>query len=485
MNESQSGRHPRGLYVLAFTAMWEYFSYYGMRALLVLYMSKAFLFADKKAYSIYGSFGALVYVTTLIGAWLTKNRFGYNSAIYIGALLIAIGNITLTFSHHQVFFMGLAIIICGNGLCKPNIVNLVGQLYPHRDTRRDSAFTLFYVGANIGSFIAPLICGFISVKYGWNWSFYAAGIGMLIGLCIFTFGRKHIIQSDIYRISNSDNNLFSQLKIIPSLLIVIALISWTIQHHLAGVFLNVFGISLLAWLIIQMIKSSAEERNNMIKAMILLLFGTIFWAFDMQAGSSITLFTDRIVDRHIFGWIIPTPMFQSINPLVIFIVGPLLSLLWLKLRQKNKDISANSKFSLALIQIGLGFLTLAFSAKLFNLTGQTSFLWLFLAYFLMSTGELCCEPIGLSSMGRLSPVRLVGIMIAAWYLYTGSYANYVAAIIAKLTSVTREIHLGDLYSASNIYGHIFGAVAISALIIGVGLGVANKLFIYIWFNRSK
>jgi POT family proton-dependent oligopeptide transporter len=207
----------------------------------------------------------------------------------------------------------------------------------------------------------------------------------------------------------------------------------------------------------------------------LMFFGTLFWAFDMQVDSSITLFTDRIVDRTIFGWTIPTPMFQSINPFVIFSMGPILSWLWFKLNQRKINLCAGYKFSLALIQVGLGFLVLATCAHLFANTGHVSFLWVVFTYFLISTGELCCEPIGLASANHLPPRHLIGMMIAAWYLYTGSYANYLAAFIAKFTSVDEKIGLGDLHSASLVYGEVFWIIVWSSIGIGVFLAIATMI----------
>lgn len=469
--------HPSGLYILALTAMWEYFSYYGMRALLVLYMSKEFLFTDNKAYSVYGAYGALVYVTTLLGAWLTKTAFGYRRSICLGAFFIALGNIMITVQHGNYFYLGLAIIICGNGLCKPNIVNLVGQLYANESDRRDSGFTLFYVGANLGGFIAPLVCGFVSVKYGWNWSFYVAGIGMILGLFIFILGRKHFAECDYGTVNSVRHSTIRQVNYTILILVLIPLVSWTIQHHLSGIFLNIVGIGLIVWLVWQMIKSNPQERNNMIVMFVLLLFGTIFWAFDMQADSSIVLFADRIVDRHIWNWTIPTPMFQSINPFVIFLIGPLLSIIWVKLQKHNINISAGYKFSLAFFQLGLGFLALVVSANLFANTGHTSLVWIAMAYFLISTGELCCEPIGLAAANNLFPKHLVGMIIAAWYLYTGSYANYVAAIIAKFTSIEQQIDLSVLHEASLKYGHVFGNIVISAMATGVVLLLISRFLL--------
>ena len=455
---------PRGLYVLCLTAMWEYFSYYGMRALLVLYMSKALLFSDEKSYTIYGGYGALVYITPLLGNWLASQFMNHRLTIMLGCLGLIVGHVFLAFGGLPLFYFSLALIICGNGLSKPNIVHMLGMLYDKQHEGRNAGFTLFYVGANVGSFLAPLVCGVIASVYGWTWGFMCAGLGMIFGLVVFYLGKHHLplTVKPMKRTVEQTRAFQTGLWVFPILIVSIVLVMALLKAALAGGFLNIVSVIAIGYLVWVCIQSKKEARKGIIAMGILLFFGTVFWAFDQQAGSSITLFTDRIVDRNLWGWTIPVPFFQSVNPIVIMIVGPLLSLLWLRLDKQHKGLTPGVKFCIALFLACVSFLILVLAAWWYQRFGSASFLWVVLAYFIITVGELCCEPVGLAAANSLPPKHMAGVMISYWYLFTGAYANYLASLIAKLTSYNAKQN--TLQFAAKIYQHVFFEVGMVAII---------------------
>ena len=430
--------HPKGLFVCFATEMWERFSYYGMRALLILYLTKHWEFTDATSYLIYGAYTSLVYIMPVFGGMLADQILGSKKAVTYGAILLVFGHLGMTVeSNEQIFYLSLALIVSGVGFLKPNISTMVGALYEEGDPRRDSGFTIFYMGINIGAFTATLLCGYLGEEIGWAYGFGAAGIGMLLGLIIFLWGQKYLeglAEPPSNKYMTKVNGIsFENWAYISG--VVMVLVTWFLVQNsqLVGQLLGGFGIIFIgAWLLYALLKCAPEERDRLIVVGILILFSLIFWALFEQAGSSLNILTDRGVDRVIFGWEVPASMFQSLNAGFIFTIAPLFALLWIALAKRNMEPSTPIKFSIGIVLVGLGFLALVYGMN--SSEGlQTGVIWIVLIYLLHTLGELCLSPVGLSSVTKLSPQRIVGFMMGMWF-FASAAGNYVASLIAKGTA---------------------------------------------------
>ncbi len=430
--------HPKGLFVCFATEMWERFSYYGMRALLILYLTKHWEFTDATSYLIYGAYTSLVYIMPVFGGMLADQILGSKKAVTYGAILLVFGHLGMTVeSNEQIFYLSLALIVSGVGFLKPNISTMVGALYEEGDPRRDSGFTIFYMGINIGAFTATLLCGYLGEEIGWAYGFGAAGIGMLLGLFIFLWGQKYLeglAEPPSNKYMTKVNGIsFENWAYISG--VVMVLVTWFLVQNsqLVGQLLGGFGVIFIgAWLLYALLKCAPEERDRLIVVGILILFSLIFWALFEQAGSSLNILTDRGVDRVIFGWEVPASMFQSLNAGFIFTIAPLFALLWIALAKRNMEPSTPIKFSIGIVLVGLGFLALVYGMN--SSEGlQTGVIWIVLIYLLHTLGELCLSPVGLSSVTKLSPQRIVGFMMGMWF-FASAAGNYVASLIAKGTA---------------------------------------------------
>ena len=430
--------HPKGLFVCFATEMWERFSYYGMRALLILYLTKHWEFTDATSYLIYGAYTSLVYIMPVFGGMLADQILGSKKAVTYGAILLVFGHLGMTVeSNEQIFYLSLALIVSGVGFLKPNISTMVGALYEEGDPRRDSGFTIFYMGINIGAFTATLLCGYLGEEIGWAYGFGAAGIGMLLGLFIFLWGQKYLeglAEPPSNKYMTKVNGIsFENWAYISG--VVMVLVTWFLVQNsqLVGQLLGGFGVIFIgAWLLYALLKCAPEERDRLIVVGILILFSLIFWALFEQAGSSLNILTDRGVDRVIFGWEVPASMFQSLNAGFIFTIAPLFALLWIALAKRNMEPSTPIKFSIGIVLVGLGFLALVYGMNLSEGL-QTGVIWIVLIYLLHTLGELCLSPVGLSSVTKLSPKRIVGFMMGMWF-FASAAGNYVASLIAKGTA---------------------------------------------------
>ncbi len=483
MNTANTDKHPPVLAYLFFAEAWERFSFYGMRALLVLYLTKSFLFSDNTAYLIYGSYTALVYTTPVIGGLLADRLLGFRKAVILGGILMALGHFAMAVQNLQVFYLALALLICGNGFFKPNISSIVGRLYAADDPRRDSAFTIFYMGINLGALLAPLGCGYLGERYGWHWGFGLAGIGMLLGLVVFM--RAQPLLHGVADAPNREGKrklagLSDSAWVYLGTFASVGLAWQLVQHGtLVGSLLSVFGIGVLAAMLVFMFRLQDKiERDRLGVALLLTVISIVFWAFFEQAGTSMSLFTDRNVNRTVFGHLIPASQFQSVNPVFILIFAPVFSALWLYLGRRKLEPSTPLKFGFGIVQLGLGFVALYFGALTSRATGVVPLFWLVLGYFLHSTGELCLSPIGLSMITKLSPKRVTGIMMGVWFL-SSAYAQYVASLIAQLTGVkdgsTAAGALPKPVDTVMVYGSVFGSIAWVALGVGVLVVLVSPL----------
>lgn len=380
--------HPKGLYLLFGVEMWERFSYYGMRALLMLYMLKALEFSTEKAGQVYGLYTGLVYLTPIIGGYVADRYWGQRKAIIVGGILMMLGHFAMAFQQIPMFYTALGLLIVGNGFFKPNISTVVGGLYAREDSRRDAAFTIFYMGINLGAFFSPLVCGTLGEKVGWHYGFSAAGIGMGLGLLLYLWGQNRFL-GDVGRLP-AYKSLSTQQK----------------QASLTG-----------------------TEKKQIAVIFILAFFTIFFWGCFEQAGSSMTLFADRQTDRHIFGFEFPASLYQSLNPILIFMLAPLFSAFWMKLSFRNAEPSSPMKFVWGLGLLAGGFVLMAAAAKAYMTNGLVSAWWLFGVYFLHTLGELCLSPVGLSVVTKLSPARFASLLMGTWFL-SSFVANYAGGIFA-------------------------------------------------------
>ena len=374
--------HPKGLYLLFFVEMWERFSYYGMRALVVLYMIQTLLFSAHKAGTIYGLYTGLVYLTPLIGGYVADRYFGQRKCITAGAILMSMGLFLLAFGPKSLFLFSLFLMITANGCFKSNISSVLGLLYGNNNEKKDSAFTVFYMGINLGAFFSPLICGTLAVKFGFEYGFAAAGCGMLMGLTLYKL---------------FENKLLGEHGLRP---------------------------------VVQNSKEEITENKNSKKqciALFVLMFFTIpFWICFEQAGASLMLFAEYQTNRTFLGHEIPAEYFQSLNPLFIITLAPLMSLLWEFLRSKSKEPTSIEKFAIALLIMSGAYIILMIAGFL-SMESKVSPLWLLLSFFIMTIAELCLSPIGLSLVSKLAPKKFLSLMMGCWFL-TSFCGNMLAGL---------------------------------------------------------
>lgn len=468
--------HPKGLFVLFFAEMWERFSYYGMRALLIFYLTKHWLFSDGQSGIIYGAYTALVYITPVLGGYLADKYLGQRKAVAYGAVLLTFGHFLMGFEGDggqdaaslNIFWLALAFIIVGSGFLKANISVMVGQLYPRTDVRRDGAYTIFYMGINLGAFLGSLLCGYIGETYGWSYGFGLAGVGMLLGLIVFIWGKPLLLgrgeAPDPARLAAPVAGIkFEWLLYLVGLLAVGAC-WWMVQNQaVVGTVLGLSGAILVAYVLFTaVVKLPAEDRDRIFAALFLILGSILFWALFEQAGSSLNLFTDRYVDRA--G--VPASVFQSLNAGYIVLLAPVFAGLWTWLGRRGKEPSAPAKFGLAMLQLGLGFLVLKWGAESVGLGNATPVIFIFLIYLLHTTGELCLSPVGLSAMNRLSPAHMASLIMGTWF-FASATGNFAAGLIAAATGSEKASGEGagkalvlDVYNTIGLYAIAFGVLVI-------------------------
>lgn len=426
--------HPKGLYVLFFAEMWERFSFYGMRALLIFYLTKHWLFDDGQANLIYGSYLSLVYITPVLGGYLADRYLGQRKAVLFGAALLTLGHVLMAFegdggqadSTINVFWLALATIITGSGFLKANISVIVGQLYPLTDVRRDGAYTIFYIGINVGAALGVIMAGWLGETYGWAYGFGAAGIGMLLGLVVFVLGRPLLLGRGEPPRPLAKGTEWSLYGVgVASIAVMWALIQY---QDVIQTLLIVSGVALLGYVLFESFKLERHARDRMFAVLFLIALNPVFWGLFEQAGGSLNLYTDRFVDR---GGV-PASLFQSINAIYIILLGPVFAALWVMLGRRGLEPSTPAKFGLALLQVGLSFLVFVWGAQSVGLAVATPVLFVFLIYFFQTTGELCLSPVGLSAMNRLAPKHLASLIMGAWF-YMTAVGNFVAGKIGEAT----------------------------------------------------
>jgi POT family proton-dependent oligopeptide transporter len=404
--------HPRGLTTLFLTEMWERFGYYGMRALLILYMTAPLLrgglgFDTARAGSIYGLYTGAVYFMPLFGGWLADRFFGARRAVLLGGIIISCGQFSIALQTLASFYVGLCLIAAGTGLLKPNISAMVGALYSGNDERRDAGFSIFYMGINLGAFLSPFLCGYLGQQIAWQYGFAAAGVAMVIGLIQYQLGGRYLGDAGLKQNKNKSHEPLSDLQPL-----------------------------------------SPEEKRRLAVIVILAAFSILFFMGLEQAGSSLNLFADRLTQHQLFGFSFPSSWFQSVGPIFVILLSPVFAWLWMKMGKRQP--SSPFKFTLGLAFVGLGFVLLAIASTKTS-GGLVSPLWLILVYFIHTLGELCLSPVGLSTVTKLAPGRMVGLMMGVWFFAT-ALGNYAAG------------RVGGLFQSSpGVLWRLFGMVALVTL----------------------
>jgi len=507
--------HPKGLYICFATELWERFSFYGMKYLLLLYLTKYHLFSDGEGLEVLGAYAGLVYTLPVIGGMLADRYLGMKKSVIFGGILLCLGHLLMAVEGHQavqyaagtiltaditlnngavlsagtlltetikiqdlaalnVFYLALSLIVVGVGFLKPNISTIVGQLYSKDDPRRDSGFTIFYMGINLGSFAATIICVYLGETYGWRYGFGAAGIGMLFGLVTFTKGLKYLRglaePPNVAVLKDKVWGLISREYLIYLTAILSLSVFWLVIQHEPVVFaaqqvlLIVSGVGLIAY---AALKGNREEFQQMLVLMVLIGSTIVFWALFEQAAGSMTLFADRVVERNIAGIEITAGQFGALNAGFIIMLALPFAALWVWLDKFKLNPNIPIKFALGIIQAGLGFGVLVIGAQFPNEAGKISLWWLVLAYLIHTTGELCLSPVGLSAVTKLAIHRVVGLSMGVWFLAT-ALSETLAMRLGKLAAI--DTQGGELASVSEnlmIYTQLFEFL----MWIGIGTGV--------------
>ncbi|MFN3530476.1 MAG: peptide MFS transporter [Bacteroidia bacterium] len=462
--------HPSGLYTLFFSEMWERFCYYGMRVLLTLYLVKSLMKGDAEASLIYGSYTALVYAAPVLGGRLADQFLGYRFAILLGAVLMAIGEFMILGGNETWLLIGMGAIIIGNGYFKANISTIVGKLYEDGDPRRDSGFTIFYIGINIGALLATTVVAYIGETYGFKYGFGLAGFGMLAGLLIFWTGRHHyghapgleFREAGLKKVVGPLNMIhlivFGSLLFIPLCYFLIS------QNQIMDyLLLAIFGYVAYS-LIMAGVKEGGVWKDRMIALVLFMIINIAFWACFEQAGTSLTLFADRNVDRFIFGWEMPASMTQFFNPAFIIIFGSIFSIMWVKLTAIGRNPSIPMKFAYGILQLGLGFLVTIIAVQ-FADDFKVPLVTLLVLYLLHTTGELFLSPIGLSMVTKLAPKNIAGTAMGGWFL-SFAIANFVAGKIAAITGGEDGVVL-SLEEGLNTYVSVFSNIGF--VLVGISI----------------
>jgi proton-dependent oligopeptide transporter, POT family len=475
--EPEFAGHPKGLYMLFFAEMWERFSYYGMRAILIFYLTQHWLFNDGKSNLIYGAYTSLVYITPVLGGYLADRYLGQRKAVLFGGILLAAGHSLMAVEGVggqsdptiNVFWAALAFIIVGSGFLKANISVMVGQLYKLTDIRRDAAYTIFYMGINVGAAIGTILVAYLGQTIGWGFGFGLAGIGMLAGLVVFVLGKsalKGVGEAPALLSRSKEITLYGVG--IAAVAVIWALVQY--QDVIQGL-LAVSGIALLGYVLFESFKLPKEPRERMFAILFLISLNPLFWGLFEQAGGSMNLFTDRFVDRA--G--VPAGIFQSINPIYIILLAPLFAGLWQYLGTRGKEPSAPAKFAFALALMGLANLILVWGAEAYGVAVMTPVALVFAYYGVATMAELCLSPVGLSAMNRLAPTYLASLIMGAWF-YMTAVGNFVAGKIGEATGgeggqMTKQ-GLLDVYE-------LFGFISIGVAVVVLALSPIVKRWMHL------
>jgi proton-dependent oligopeptide transporter, POT family len=476
--------HPYGLSTLFFTEMWERFSYYGMRALLLLYMTAPLAagglgFDAAQGGAIYGLYTSMAYMAALPGGWIADRLIGQRKAVLYGGIIIASGHFSMAIPSMVTFYLGLVLIVIGTGLLKGNVSVIVGQLYSAEDSRRDAGFSIFYMGINLGAFLAPLVCGYLGQRVSWHAGFGAAGVGMTIGVVQYLVGGRHLGDKGLLPVPAASPQAAAHLRSRALLwgglfLAAMAVIgvggySGTLPvtavgvADAAGVLLLLSTVVFFGWLLTSAAYTRAE-RKRLIVVAVLFLASALFWSVFEQAGSTLNLFADRNTDTTIFGIPFPSSWFQSVNSFFIFTLAPVFAWMWVALARNRQEPTSPGKFVYGLVAVGLGFLILVIPASA-AAGAKASPLWLIATYLLHTIGELTISPVGLSAMTRLAPARIAGMVMGVWFLGT-SVGNFIGG---------RTAGFYESMALPTLFGAVGGFAIVAALVLLVFVGPLRRM----------
>jgi POT family proton-dependent oligopeptide transporter len=463
--------HPVGLGLLFAVEMWERFSYYGMRAILVLFLVNALAWSDASAYQLYGTYTGLVYLTPLIGGWLADNYLGTRNALVWGGVIIAAGHFALAFEGMTMFYIGLGLVIAGTGFFKSNVSTMVGQLYKDGDPRRDAGFTIFYMGINLGGFLGPLVCGFLAASpaFGWHWGFGAAGVGMVAGLIAYQVWKdkylpgiglaptKEQMAERRAAAQSAGSGLMAWWHAPAGAAVGFGILMVTAGWSLMG---GAFALIIGASFGIALLGSRGDDLNRVIALIIVVFFVAFFWMAFEQACSSMNIFADRHTDRMIGNFEVPTGWFQSVNSFFILLFAPVFAGLWQMLQRRGKEPSTAMKMVLGLALLGLGFVWLVFGGRGADAGMKVAPTFLIFAYLFHTWGELCLSPVGLSYVTKVAPVRFASLMMGAWFLANAAANKMGGWLAAQTESITS---LGTFFSIP-VLTSLGSAVVLLALV---------------------
>jgi POT family proton-dependent oligopeptide transporter len=480
------GKYPKQLYLLFFTEMWERFTFYGNRALLMLFMVNYLQFSDEKSNLIYGTYQSLIYAVPVVGGFLADKFLGQRKSILWGGIMLVCGSFVMAIPVPASFFIGMGIMIVGNGYFKPNISTIVGSLYKHDDARRDAGFSFFYMGINLGGFLGALLCGWIGQKISWHLGFGLAGVFMIVGLITF-YKTQHKLGP--IGLPPSKENLAAPavaglkkewLIYLLSILAVPIFILILNYYKIYSYIINPFGIIALVYVIYVASKLGKEAFLKIIAALLLIIFSGLFWAFYEQGGGSLNLFAERNVNMSVGSLQLSSAAVNnSIGSGFIVLLTPFFVWLWIWLNKKKMEPNAAMKFVLALLLLGLSFYIFVLGSRTAS-NGMVSLLYFALGYLVMTMGELCISPIGLSAITKLSPQKMVGLMMGVWFL-ASSYGQYLAGLIGSLMALPGEKEAGKVMPAAEslaIYAGVFTKIAWAAAACGIVL-----LLLYPWMKK--
>jgi len=473
--------HPKPLFSLSMAELWERFSFYGIRPLLVLFMSAAIslggLGIDREnASAIVGIFGGCLYLATLPGGYIADNYLGQKKAVFIGSIIIALGHLSIAFSvfYTQMFFIGLLLIVIGTGLFKTCISVMVGMLYEPNDVRRDSGFTIFYMGINIGAFFAPLFCGFVAKEYGWHLGFAIGGIGMLFSLLIFYFKTlkdlNEFTQAQDFEGTRKKPSLFLLLILFLFCIFIVLVLSGFIELNPVSLSKKmIFVILLLSSVyflyLLFFSKLSKQERKNLLVFIVLFFVAALFWSVFEQKPTTFNLFAQDFTDRIFLAWEIPSTWFQSLNPIFIIIFAPFMSMLWIALSTKGIELFSITKFTLGIFLAGIGFMVMMFASEFRLFSGHNvSMLWLVMSIWFLTMGELCLSPVGLSIMTKIAPDLIKNQVMGLWFI-ASALGNVIAGLIGGGVRVENLENLPDL----------FGKISLILFVTALGLFLIRKI----------
>ncbi len=523
LEQDQLFGHPKGLYICFATELWERFSFYGMKYLLLLYLTKYHLFTDAMGLDVLGAYAGLVYALPVIGGMLADRYLGFRKAVVFGGVMLSMGHVLMAVEGHQainyaagtllsnaltlvdgtvlaagtvltedivirdvaalnVFYLALALIVMGVGFLKPNISTIVGRLYEPGDVRRDSGFTIFYMGINIGSFTATLLCGWLGETYGWGYGFGLAGIGMILGLITFLWGQKYLYghaepSNPAVLKESALGPINKEWAIYLGSMLALAAVWWVVQrehvvHTSQYVMLVLAGSGLIGY---AFLKASREEFHRMLVLVVLIASTIVFWALFEQSASSMTLYADRVLDREVLGSEVRASQFGSLNAGFIILLAPVFAGLWIWLARRGWEPSTPVKFGLGILQAGLGFGALVFGAQFPNEAGQVAAIWLVLAYLLHTTGELCLSPVGLSAVTKLAVPKVVGAAMGTWFLAT-ALSETLATRMSKWAAIdTADGEVQDVAAALATYTELFTFLMWFGIAAGVFMFIISPL----------